>query len=94
MKLFIDSNVVPAKSFFNSSSASQLKNSSILDGSEVHFKCETDANPNDVRIKWFLNDTLVVGDYTTEMVCFFHSLFVLSNFILPLPFVEFVVFIR
>lgn len=68
MKLFIDSNVAPTRSNFNSSSASQLKNSSILDGSEVHFKCETDANPNDVRIKWFINDTLVVGDYTTEMV--------------------------
>lgn len=76
MKLFIDSNVAPTRSNFNSSSVSQLKNSSILDGAEVHFKCETDANPDDVRIKWFINDTLVVGDYTTEMVnIFFHTSF-------------------
>lgn len=69
--LSIDSNVAPVKSNFNSSSAAQLKDSSILDGSEVHFKCKVDANPNDVRIKWFINDTLVIGDYTTEMVIFF-----------------------
>lgn len=71
VELYIDSNVAPIKSNFNSSSASQLRDSSILDGSEVHFKCEIDANPHDeVRIKWFINDTLVIGDYTTEMVIF------------------------
>lgn len=73
MKLFIDSRVAPATSTFNSSSAAQLKDSSILDGSEVHFKCDTEANPNDIRIKWFINDVLVIGDYTTEMVRFSFS---------------------
>lgn len=78
MKLSIDSNVAPFKSNFNSSSAAQLKDSSILDGSEVHFKCETEANPNDVRIKWFINDTLVIGDYTTEMVNYFYFFYSIS----------------
>lgn len=77
VKLSIDSSVAPTTSNFNSSSAAQLKDSSILDGSEVHFKCDTEANPNDVRIKWFINDILVVGDYTNEMVnlCVFLSIF-------------------
>lgn len=69
MKLSIDSRVAPANSNFNSSS--QLRDSSILDGSEVHFKCDTEANPNDIRMKWFINDILVIGDYTNEMVRFF-----------------------
>lgn len=81
MKLSIDSNVAPTKTNFNSSSASQLKESSILDGSEVHFKCETEANPNDVRIKWFINDTLVIGDYTTEMVIIRFFLFSFLSFL-------------
>ncbi|XP_031628454.1 irregular chiasm C-roughest protein-like [Contarinia nasturtii] len=70
VKLFIDSKLAPTKTYFNSTSATQLKDSSILDGSEVHFKCETEANPNDVQIKWFINDTLVIGDYTTEMAIY------------------------
>lgn len=40
----------------------------IPEGSEAHFKCNTVANPPDVTYKWFINDELVVGDYTTEMV--------------------------
>lgn len=96
MKLFIDSKVAPTRSNFNTSSASQLKNSSILDGSEVYFKCETDANPNDVQIKWFINDTLVVGDYTTEMVniSFYFTFAILFNFFsfeILIPFVEFTI---
>lgn len=86
--LSIDSNVAPVKSNFNSSSAAQLKDSSILDGSEVHFKCKVDANPNDVRIKWFINDTLVIGDYTTEMVIFCYSAFIHSPLVLFFPFVH------
>lgn len=40
----------------------------IAEGAEAHFKCSTEANPSDVSYKWFINDELVVGDYTTEMV--------------------------
>lgn len=40
----------------------------ILDGAEVHVKCDVQANPSDVHYKWFVNDTLVIGDDTTEMV--------------------------
>lgn len=39
-----------------------------LEGSEAHFQCIGDANPRDVQYKWFINNELVVGDYTTEMV--------------------------
>lgn len=47
-----------------------------MDGSEVHFKCDVEANPNDIQYKWFINDTLVVGDYTTEMVI------IMNNFVI------------
>ncbi|XP_055303377.1 irregular chiasm C-roughest protein-like [Sitodiplosis mosellana] len=70
VKLSTYSKLAPTKTNFNSSSASKVKESSILDGSEVHFKCDTEANPSDVRIKWFINDTLVIGDYTTEMAIY------------------------
>lgn len=46
----------------------QLSSDGIPEGAEAHFKCNTQANPNDVTFKWFINDELVVGDYTTEMV--------------------------
>lgn len=39
-----------------------------LEGAEAHFQCTADANPKDVQYKWFINNDLVVGDYTTEMV--------------------------
>lgn len=64
----MDSNIPPSNTDFNSSAGAQVKDSFILDGSEVHFKCDAEANPDDIQFKWFINDTLVVGDYTTEMV--------------------------
>ena len=41
---------------------------SVPEGAEARFKCTANANPNEVTYKWFINDELVVGDYTTEMV--------------------------
>lgn len=40
----------------------------IPEGAEVRLSCHADSNPNDVSYKWYINDELVVGDYTTEMV--------------------------
>lgn len=40
----------------------------ITEGNEAKFNCLTDANPNDVTYKWFINNELIVGDYTTQMV--------------------------
>lgn len=49
----------------------------IPEGTEAHFKCNAQANPTDVIYKWFINDVLVVGDYTTEMVSIFSSIIVI-----------------
>lgn len=62
----------PENSNFNAST--ELGDDDILEGSEVHFKCDVDANPKDVNYKWFINDELVVGDYTTEMVIYYNSM--------------------
>lgn len=41
---------------------------SFIEGNEARFHCAADANPSDIQYKWFINNELVVGDYTTEMV--------------------------
>lgn len=41
---------------------------SAVEGHEARFLCVADANPGDITYKWFVNNELVVGDYTTEMV--------------------------
>ncbi|KAJ6639043.1 Irregular chiasm C-roughest protein [Pseudolycoriella hygida] len=43
-------------------------NDGIREGDEAKFYCLADANPNVITYKWFVNEELVVGDYTTEMV--------------------------
>ncbi|XP_023314515.1 irregular chiasm C-roughest protein-like isoform X2 [Trichogramma pretiosum] len=43
-------------------------NERIREGSELRFKCRTEANPPKMEYKWFINDKQVVGDFTTEMV--------------------------
>ncbi|CAD7090949.1 unnamed protein product, partial [Hermetia illucens] len=40
----------------------------IPEGSEVRLSCHADANPNDVNYRWYINDEIVMGDYTTEMI--------------------------
>lgn len=42
--------------------------SEMAEGNEVRFVCRAEANPTDITYKWFVNNELVVGDYTTEMV--------------------------
>lgn len=46
----------------------EMSMDTIPEGNEAKFYCLTDANPNDVTYKWFINNELIVGDYTTEMV--------------------------
>uniref|UniRef100_W8BE24 Irregular chiasm C-roughest protein n=1 Tax=Ceratitis capitata TaxID=7213 RepID=W8BE24_CERCA len=40
----------------------------ILEGSEVILSCKADANPAPQSYRWFINDELVTGDYTTKMI--------------------------
>lgn len=40
----------------------------IPEGSDVRFLCQADANPSNVTYRWYINEELVAGDYTTEMV--------------------------
>lgn len=47
----------------------------IPEGAEVRLSCRSDANPSDVTYRWYINEELVVGDYTTEMVSLSRSLF-------------------
>nr|XP_022920904.1 irregular chiasm C-roughest protein-like [Onthophagus taurus] len=43
-------------------------NGRIPEGAEVHLGCHADANPSVVTYRWFLNNELLVGDYTTELI--------------------------
>ena len=51
---------------------SSLTGGRIPEGSDVRFLCRADANPSNVTYRWYINEELVAGDYTTEMVscCF------------------------
>lgn len=40
----------------------------IPEGAEVILSCQADANPPVQSYRWFINDELVTGDYTTKMV--------------------------
>lgn len=40
----------------------------IAEGSDVTYKCHGDANPPEVTYRWYINEELVIGDFTTEMV--------------------------
>lgn len=47
----------------------------ILENAEVKVTCMATANPEEITYKWFINNEMVVGDYTTEMVSeFLHDL--------------------
>lgn len=47
---------------------STLTGGRIPEGSDVRFLCRADANPPNVTYRWYINEELVAGDYTTEMV--------------------------
>uniref|UniRef100_A0A1A9ZLV7 Ig-like domain-containing protein n=1 Tax=Glossina pallidipes TaxID=7398 RepID=A0A1A9ZLV7_GLOPL len=40
----------------------------IPEGAEIILSCQADANPPVQTYRWFINDELVTGDYTTKMV--------------------------
>ncbi|XP_043866054.1 irregular chiasm C-roughest protein [Drosophila mojavensis] len=40
----------------------------IPEGAEVILSCQADANPPEVSYRWFINDELVPGDFTTKMI--------------------------
>lgn len=40
----------------------------IPEGSEVRMACKADANPSELTYRWYINDELMIGDYTTELV--------------------------
>ncbi|KAH8416396.1 hypothetical protein KR222_001578 [Zaprionus bogoriensis] len=40
----------------------------IPEGAEVILSCQADANPREVTYRWFINDELMAGDFTTKMI--------------------------
>lgn len=40
----------------------------LTEGAEVRLACKADANPLDLTYRWYINDELVPGDYTTELI--------------------------
>ncbi|XP_030568360.1 irregular chiasm C-roughest protein [Drosophila novamexicana] len=40
----------------------------IPEGAEVILSCQADANPPEVSYRWFINDELITGDFTTKMI--------------------------
>lgn len=40
----------------------------IPEGAEVRMSCHASANPSEVSYRWFMNDELVAGDHTTELI--------------------------
>ncbi|ALC48823.1 kirre [Drosophila busckii] len=40
----------------------------IPEGAEVILSCQADANPSQVNYRWFVNDEIMLGDYTTKLI--------------------------
>ncbi|KAH8409132.1 hypothetical protein KR009_008502 [Drosophila setifemur] len=47
-----------------------LAGGKIPEGAEVILSCQADANPHEVSYRWFINDELMTGDFTTKMVSY------------------------
>ncbi|XP_070492966.1 irregular chiasm C-roughest protein isoform X2 [Chironomus tepperi] len=45
-----------------------LGNGRIPEGAEVRFACHAEANPNEVSFKWYINDEVIIGDQSTELI--------------------------
>ncbi|XP_026846211.1 irregular chiasm C-roughest protein isoform X1 [Drosophila persimilis] len=45
-----------------------LAGGKIPEGAEVVLSCQADANPPEVTYRWFINDELMTGDFTTKMI--------------------------
>jgi len=53
-----------------------LAGGKIPEGAEVILSCQADANPHELSYRWFINDELMTGDFTTKMVSFFDNVLV------------------
>jgi hypothetical protein len=42
--------------------------SRLVEGQDVRVVCSADANPPEVSYRWFVNDQLVLGDPTSELI--------------------------
>lgn len=40
----------------------------IVEHAQVRLECRADANPSDVRYRWYINDEPIIGGQKTEMV--------------------------
>ncbi|CAH2987448.1 unnamed protein product [Chilo suppressalis] len=49
---------------------SGLEQGKIREGSEARFLCKVDANPPPLKYIWYINNDLVIGDYSEEMIIF------------------------
>ncbi|KAH8291688.1 hypothetical protein KR018_005602 [Drosophila ironensis] len=47
-----------------------LAGGKIPEGAEVILSCQADANPHELSYRWFINDELMTGDFTTKMVSY------------------------
>ncbi|KAL7029347.1 hypothetical protein ACKWTF_006201 [Chironomus riparius] len=45
-----------------------LENGRIPEGAEVRFACHAEANPSVDSYKWYINDELIIGDQSTELI--------------------------
>ncbi|XP_039499574.1 irregular chiasm C-roughest protein [Drosophila santomea] len=45
-----------------------LAGGKIPEGAEVILSCQADANPHELSYRWFINDELMTGDFTTKMI--------------------------
>ncbi|XP_017054972.1 irregular chiasm C-roughest protein [Drosophila ficusphila] len=45
-----------------------LAGGKIPEGAEVILSCQADANPHELSYRWFVNDELMAGDFTTKMI--------------------------
>ncbi|XP_017112772.1 irregular chiasm C-roughest protein [Drosophila elegans] len=45
-----------------------LAGGKIPEGAEVILSCQADANPHELSYRWFINDELMPGDFTTKMI--------------------------
>lgn len=47
-----------------------LEDGRIPEFAQVRLECKADANPSDLRYRWFINDEPIVGGQKTEMVSY------------------------
>lgn len=55
-----------------------LSGGRIPEFAQVRLECKADANPGEVRYRWFINDEPIIGGQKTEMVILMFTAFVTS----------------